>query len=402
MLKIAFKDIKLFITDKRALLMTFFMPIALISIFAMAFGGETERDAKPMTLVVSDLDNSPQSKSLITQIDSLQSIKVKQLPLDSGERLVKIGDESSMLIFNKGFSDSFAIGASLPLEMRFDPSKAAESGMMQAALMSNLGRLIGKELMTNRAMHAGMGKMDSTTVAEQKATIAAQLKSAQEEKNPLDINMQPVVEEKMNNPGLIQAVAGTAVMMLLFGLASMGAGLLDEKESGTLKRLLYSPMKASSVLFGKMIATMLVAIVQLSVLFIYASFTFHLDLGKNIPSLISMMIMTAYACAGFGMFLASVAKSRQQVQMLSSLIVLSMSAIGGSMIPVFMMPAFMQKLSVVSINYWSIQGFYDIYWRNLEFTDPAFLLRPMVLFLIGTVMMVLSQFFFKRNVLKLA
>src|SRR6266498_615417 len=106
MFKIAFKDIRLFITDRRALLMTFFMPIALISIFAMAFGGESERNAKPMMLVVADLDKSPASINLITQIDSLKSIEVKHLPLDSAERLVKIGDESAMLLFKKGFGDS--------------------------------------------------------------------------------------------------------------------------------------------------------------------------------------------------------------------------------------------------------------------------------------------------------
>jgi ABC-type multidrug transport system permease subunit len=405
MLKITIKDIRLFITDRRALLMTFFMPIALISIFAMAFGGENERNAKPMTLVVADLDQSPASIDLITKIDSLKSIEVKRLPADSAERLVKVGDESAMLRFNKGFGDSLKNGSTLPYELRYDPSKAAESAMLQAALVQNLGMLIGKDFMMNRAMHqSGMGNDSAAKpeMAQMKTMISSGMSSMEEAQGAMMIPMQPVIEEKQSSPGLIQAVAGTAVMMLLFGLAAMGAGLLDEKESGTLKRLLYSPMNASNVLFGKVLASILVALVQLSVLFLYASFSFHLDLGKNPPALILMMVMTAYAAAGFGMFLASIAKSRQQVQMLSTLIVLSMSAIGGSMVPTFMMPAFMQKISVLSVNYWSIQGFYDIYWRNLAFTDPAFLLRPVMLFAIGTGMMILSQVFFRRNVLKLA
>ncbi len=405
MLKIAFKDIKLFITDRRALMMTFFMPIALISIFAMAFGGETERNTRPMNLVISDLDNTSSSINLITQIDSLKNIKVKRLPLDSAERLVRIGDESSMLVFNKGFSDSLSKGTSLPIEMRFDPSKAAESAMMQAVIMRNLGEMIGADFMTNRMKHNAMIAIktnDSATIAKMQEGMMSNMNIQSDAENAMMIQMRPVIEEKQSNPGLIQAVSGTAVMMLLFGLAAMGAGLLDEKESGTLKRLLYSPIKAANILFGKTLASMVVAMLQLSVLFLYASFAFHLDLGKNVPALIAMMLTTAFACAGFGMFLASVAKSRQQVQMLSSVIVLSMSAIGGSMIPTFLMPAFMQKLSVISINYWSIQGFYDIYWRNLAFTDSAFLMRPAVLLIIGIVMMGLSQFFFKKNVLKLA
>ncbi|HET6990037.1 MAG TPA: ABC transporter permease, partial [Bacteroidia bacterium] len=373
MLKIALKDIKLFTTDRRALMMTFFMPIALISIFAMAFGGEKERNARPMNILVSDVDGNPTTKNLITKIDSLKNIQVQLIPTDSAVRLVRTGEESAVLIFKKGFGDSLNEGRALPLEMQFDPSKAAETGMLQQALMSNLMQMVGKELMIKRAVRkamTGAANADSTTRAGIQQQITANYNSSANEKNPVSIEMKPVVEEKQSSPGLIQAVAGTAVMMLLFGLAAMGAGLLEEKENGTLKRLLYSPMRSGNILLGKTLASNLVALMQLTVLFLYAAFAFHLDLGKNAPALIVMMLTTSYACSGFGMFLASIAKSRQQVQVLSTVLVLSMSAIGGSMIPTFLMPVFMQKLSVVSINYWSIQGFYDIYWRNLAFTDP--------------------------------
>ncbi len=405
MFKIALKDIRLFITDRRALMMTFFMPIALISIFAMAFGGETERNARPMEILVSNLDNSKGSLDVIKKIDSLKNFSVRRIPVDSAERLVRTGDESAVLIFNKGFGDSLSRGGILPLEMKFDPSKMAETGMLQQALMSTLMQMLGKDILIKRAerkANSGMHNDDSTSLAKIHEQIVANYNSRENDVNPVVIAMSPVVEEKQSSPGLIQAVSGTAVMMLLFGLAAMGAGLLEEKENGTLKRLLYAPIRTSNILFGKTIASILVALMQLSVLFFYAAFAFHLDLGKNVPALVTMMLTTAFACSGFGMFLASIAKSRQQVQVLSSVIVLSMSAIGGSMIPTFLMPAFMQKLSVVSINYWSIQGFYDIYWRNLAFTDTAFLMRPLMLILIGTGMIILSQLFFKRNVLKIA
>ena len=104
----------------------------------------------------------------------------------------------------------------------------------------------------------------------------------------------------------------------------------------------------------------------------------------------------------FGVFIASFAKSRQQVQSLSILIVLIMSCIGGSMVPIFMMPPFMQKISVFSVNYWGIQGFYDIFWRMLPLTDITFLTRVLVLLLIGTSLNVTALQLFKRNILKIA
>jgi ABC-2 type transport system permease protein len=406
MLRIIIKDLKLFGTDKRAVVMTFFLPIFLISVFAMAFGGAEEKDSRPMTLVVTDEDHSTLTIDIIAKLDSLQSIEVLPLPLDSAQRKVRTGQESAVLIFHKGFKDSVDDGKNIPIELRFDQSRIAEIGLLQQALMSNLMRMIG----TNTIMKRQMEKVDKQfgiVDTNMLKSIHAEIEKSFAESNAgggnegISIQMTPMIEEKQSNPGLIHAVAGTAVMMLLFGVTAMGARILEEKESGTLKRLLYSPINPASVMLGKMASSMLISLFQLSIMFIFASFAFKLDLARNIPALITMLLATAFACSGFGTFLASIARSRQQVQMLSTMIVLSMSAIGGSMIPSFLMPSWMQNVSVISVNYWSIQGFYDIYWRGLEFTDPAFLMRPLVLIGMGGVMTLISLSFYKKNVLKM-
>jgi ABC-type multidrug transport system permease subunit len=87
---------------------------------------------------------------------------------------------------------------------------------------------------------------------------------------------------------------------------------------------------------------------------------------------------------------------------MTTLIVLTMSAIGGSMIPSFVMPHWMQQMAVVSVNYWSIQGFYDIFWRALPVSDPTFLLRVGVLLGIGLVLNLAAIRMYKRNILNIA
>lgn len=84
---------------------------------------------------------------------------------------------------------------------------------------------------------------------------------------------------------------------------------------------------------------------------------------------------------------------------LSTIIIMLMSAIGGSMIPVFIMPEFMQKIAVLSVNYWGIQGFFDIFWRKLPLID--ILPKMFVLFLIGFIMTIISIKLFRRNILKI-
>jgi ABC-type multidrug transport system permease subunit len=204
-----------------------------------------------------------------------------------------------------------------------------------------------------------------------------------------------------NSPGLVHSVAGTAIFMLLFSVAEIGESLLEEKQEGMLKKLLCSPMHPNNILYGKMIFANIISIAQLSIIFVYAWLVFGLAILHHLPSLVLMIFVTAYACSSFGIFLASFSKSRQQVQGLSKLIVLVMSGIGGSMIPIFIMSEFMQKISVFTVNYWGVQGFYDIFWRLLPLTDITFLSRVFVLFSIGTVLNFIALLMFKKNILKI-
>jgi ABC-2 type transport system permease protein len=213
---------------------------------------------------------------------------------------------------------------------------------------------------------------------------------------------------KMNNSeegnlvGLVHSVAGTSVMMLLFSVAGIGGSLLDEKQEGMLKKLLCSPIPPDYILFGKLIFASIVSIIQLIVMFVYGWLIFGLDIMHHLPSLILMIFTIAFACSGFGLVLASFAKTRQQVQGFSSIIVLVMSGIGGSMIPIFVMPETMQKIAVFTVNYWGIQGIYDIFWKLVPLTDFTFLSRVFVLMCIGSFLNFIALLMFRRNILKIA
>jgi ABC-2 type transport system permease protein len=73
---------------------------------------------------------------------------------------------------------------------------------------------------------------------------------------------------------------------------------------------------------------------------------------------------TAFAVAAFGMLLASVCRTRAQLGALSTLVILVMSSIGGSMFPRYFMSAAMQKAGLLTINAWAIDGFTKVFWRN--------------------------------------
>jgi ABC-2 type transport system permease protein len=212
------------------------------------------------------------------------------------------------------------------------------------------------------------------------------------------VKIEKIQAKKELSPALIHAVAGTAVMTLLFAVAGMGASLLDEKEKGTLKRLLLTPISPMMIFYGKMLSGIIISVVQLLIMFLFAFLAFDLDIFSVFPALLIMIIATAFTCSCFGLFIASISSTRKQVEGMATAIVLIMSTIGGSMIPSFVMPEFMQNMSLFTVNYWSIQGMYDIFWRDLPMSD--WMINVYVLFGIGLLFILISVPMYKRNVLK--
>lgn len=368
-LKILKKDLKVDFSDKRGILLTFLLPIILITLFAFSFGGVGRKKSapRPNVLLVVDKDSSDASRSFIEKLDAMPTLRVVSSKEVAAIDRIEKGKNTAAIILGSGFGKSVENNDKLPLEVKYDAAREIQAQMIIAVIRGSLIRNYG----------------DLSAL------------------NKVNVRMTSVIKETNNkpNPGLVQAVAGTAVMMLLFSVAAIGGGMLDEKESGTLKRLLTSPVKPIHILLGKMAAAMIVSVIQLTAMFIFAWLAFGLPIFMDTLSLILLILSISFAVSSFGVFLVSTVKTRQQLNGMSTIIIILMSAIGGSMIPISMMPGFMQDIAGISVNYWAIQGFFDIFWRQLPLLDIV--PKMLILLAIGLGMTLVSAQLFKRNIVKL-
>jgi len=376
MLKLLKKDIILFFSDQRSYTLTFLIPVILITLFAFAYGaiGRYESGSDSFDLLVSDMDSSELSKSYISMLDSIRGMEITYSDTARSIDLIRKGEFFGALLLHEGFKDSLLTGGgSIPIELLYDREQNMEAGMVQSVILNVLfsfSRTVNNPEQANSGLQTG-NKRDNH--------ISYEIDTAGND-GPL-LKMTSIVgENKDLNLGLIQAVAGTAILMLLFSVASIGTSIIEENENGTIKRLLYSPLSLRTILYSKMLFALLIAILQLTVMFLFSWAFLKLDITVNIKALVLMILSTSFAVSSLGIFLAAIAKSRQQAMSLSTLVILVMSAVGGSMIPLFIMPDIMNKIALISINYWSIQGFYDIFWRSLPLSG----IIPEILVLTGS------------------
>ena len=392
------KDLKLFIKDRRSVLLSFLLPIVLISLFVFAYGGVGSQKTQAKKLLVVDLDKSQASKQIITDLKSVKELKIYTTDLAQSKKKITRGKYAAALILHPSLNDSVNRGNALPLEMIYDREKEMEVGILQPLIIGSIMAHIGKQVVQNKVRKSMQMNFPYLSMKNIDEILAKMSQNDDATDVGINIEMHPVVgQQDDKNLALIQAVAGTAIMMLLFSIAGLATGILEEKEKGTLKRLLQSPIHPNTILWSKMLFAFFMSIVQLTVMFVFAWVVFGLDITHHVSALILMILASGFAVSSIGILLASVAKTRQQAQSLGTLVILVMSAIGGSMIPLFVMPAIMKKIAVISINYWGIQGFYDIFWRGLHLTQ--ILPKIGILFGIGVILSLIAVRLYHKNIL---
>ena len=170
--------------------------------------------------------------------------------------------------------------------------------------------------------------------------------------------------------------------------------MLDELESGTLERVISTRLGMNGLLTGKWVYLTVLGCAQITVMFVYAMLVFHLDLMRHLPGFAVMTLITAATAAGFGLVLATACRTRAQLSGISTILILTMSALGGSMFPRFLMSEGMQKAGLVAFNAWALDGFVKVFWRN----SPVSGLLPQIGMLLGflTLFLIVARTFARR------
>jgi ABC-2 type transport system permease protein len=396
--------------DRVAQALTFLLPIVFFSIFASVFGGSGDQTSRIRVAVV-DEDHSELSSRVLAGLRQETSLRVRTedeagstLTRSTGEQLVREGEVPVAVVIPKGLGESFGSGgfsgSGVKIRLLADVSDPIAPqmvlGLLQKVTMTAAPDLLMKGGMQEFEKHAG------ALTPQQRAAVDAwlpQLKSqAQGQGTPsaraggsmgLATEVVDIMGSDSRQGEMISFyAAGIGVMFLLFScVAGAGGALLDEVEAGTLERLLSTRAGMSQLLAGKWLFLALVGAVQLTVMFLWGWAIFGLPLFSHLPGFAVMTAVTAGAAAALGLVLATIARSRAQLSGFSTILILTMSALGGSMFPRFLMSETMQKFGLVTFNGWALDGYLKVFWRS----SPLWQLWPQVLVLAGlTVLFLLA------------
>ena len=369
------------------LLLTFLVPIAFFSIFAIIFGGGLGRGTTPRIKVVAvdEIQSvvSSQVMGALAEQESLRFVResgADGLKRDEAMELVRSGSATMAIILREDREQ-------LAAELMADASDQVAAQVVSA--------VVNRSIMLSEAEY----QVSQLTASEQEENenqlaVGASGDPADEmfgieESLQRKVEIIDVMGEGKANPVVSMYASGIAVMFLLFGATGGGGALLEERENQTLDRLLSTQMSMDQLLLGKWFYMSSIGVLQVGVMFVWAQLVFNVDLIGHLDGFLMMTVVTALAASAFGLFLATLCKSRGQLNGLSVILTLTMSALGGSMVPRYLMSDELQQYGLWTFNAWALDGYTKVFWREL----PVDALAPQlgVLLMSGVVFLLAAR-----------
>jgi ABC-2 type transport system permease protein len=391
-LAIAWKDLLIVLKDKGALAVYFLMPLLFASLMGMAFGGtgSEEKEIKIAVLLVNQ-DSGAYGQMLADGLKGAEVLVVEELS-DAvlADQRVAGGEAPAALIIPADFTANIDAGELVDVTIVKDPTQQ-EAANIVAGVTNQAMAEIGMLGELRYGIHAVLAERPDYDKAPPELVQAIEAQTLGVLWTQLQqMRQSPVIavkgeavsgaEEVQPWDPITWYVPGFTVAFAFFLIGTVASTLLQEKEEGTFRRLMSSPMPHGAIIGGKMLAYVIVVFLQVIVLFGVGYALFKMPLGESPLGLLLLTLALALASSSLGMLLGALCNSSKQSDRVGMVLGFVLMALGGTVgFPLFRAEGFMGTLSRLTPNAWGLEGYMGILADNWTLAQTA----PNILALLG-------------------
>jgi len=368
-----------FVRDRGALAMSFVLPAAMFLVMAMIFASASGKELR-LKLASADEVDSETSRRLLEALradPSLEPVGGLELAADGVRELVRRGTADVGLVVRSGardLGDLTGYGPA-PLVIVSDPVRGVAAPMLAGQLQRAFF-----DALPDVALEGVVGLLEDQffeleeiqreDLAEGFAELREEAIAAAGSGEASGWGFQELseTEEIAGAGGRVNHVAyyagAVAVLFVLFSAATGAVSLLEERDSGIVDRVLAGPGRFAVLIYGKFLFLTLQGFVQIGVIFVVAWIGYGVDLPANLGPWSAITLVTGAAAAGIGLVVATACATVRQAQNLASVAILLASALGGSMVPRFLMPRLLQDVGWATPNTWAIEAYSSVFWHQ--------------------------------------
>jgi len=419
------KDLILFLSDRRAMLINLVLPIALATFFGYLFGGAGPAKTGAIDVALVQQDTGEVGRKIGAALKLDPNLRLTEMTLDAARAAVGKGSQKAAIVIPAGFGEAagaalFNSGDKPRIDVLYDPSQSAALAMVKGLLTQQVMQIVSAEMFGGKAGRRFTDQSLATLETEvandpDKAPLREFLGSLKkfqatpaahaENKNggkPAGLSMPFTTSEQQISSGPAEAgyngyahsFAGMGVQFILFLGIDMGIGVLLARRTGIFNRLLAAPVGMSTILLARAASGALISFALLCVMFGFAVAVFGVHI-TNPLGFLGVAVCFSLLTASFGLLIAAFGRTPEAARGIAVFATLIMVMLGGAWVPSFLFPDWVQKVAMGVPTHWAIDGLDAMTWRGLGMEAAGTAMAAQLAF--ALVFGVLAVMKFKRD-----
>ena len=273
------KDLVLYFSNRRALVMSIAAPIVIAAFFGAIFGSGMDKPTR-IPIGFADLDASAVSKAVATAVKADAAFDVKEGDEAAVVALAREGKVRAAVVLPAGFGEqarnALLAGADKPVvAVHYDPSQATAMTLVRGLLAQHVMKALGDSV--GGAMPGTAGAPRASAFSLPFATQAVE--STGRTDRPYN--------------GYAHSFAGMGVQFILFMGIEVGVGVLLARRLGLWKRLRAAPLSRSLLLGSHIASGAITALVLLAIIYAAAIGIFHVRIDGSVAGFVGIAIAFA-------------------------------------------------------------------------------------------------------------
>jgi ABC-2 type transport system permease protein len=354
-LLIAAKDLRQRVRDRSGLVIAFVAPFLLAAIIGLAFGGG-DGFRLAATYAVADNDRGPLATRFVDGVLAdpglAEAVTLRRVDAAEARELVDRGDADAAFLVPAGFSASVRRGRSATITVLEGGASPVAGQVARSLAEAYAAQLAATGLSVRTALDAA-ARTPPATQAEANR-LGRQAAGGQLPVRLADggVGTREIKPANYFGPSM-------AIFFLFFTVSFGARSILIERRQGTLRRLLASAAPPGAVIAGKALAAFVLGTSSVLVMWLATSLVFGADWGDPV-AVVALTVSSVLAAIGITAMVITLARTDEQADGYSSLVVFTLALLGGNFIYLAQLPDLLQRLSLLTPNGWALRGFVDL------------------------------------------